>query len=1016
MGRISTGTGLISGLDIAGLVDQLIAVDARPKELLARRIAVLDAQRTALLELSARVSAMLSRITSLSNSATFRTLKGTSSNPSALSATLGEGATAGAYTFMVRSLATAHQLVSGGIGSADTLLGAGRISLESSAARVTRDADLDELNGFSGVQRGSFRITDGDGKSATVDISGAQTISDVIDAINSAGTAISAALLGDGLVLHDSTGKTFRVSEIGDDHVAADLGFGSATSGTGELVGADLVSLAAASPLARLRDGSGVRVARGGGDIRVTADGTTFDVDLSGNLLDTTRLEQLNGGAGVKVGRIRITNRDGVQTDVDLSGLSTIGEVRTKLNESGAGVNLIASSGRLILSDTTQSTKSNLKVEDLENGTAAAGLGIAGTSLTDKIDGRTILRIDTLRDVINAVQYATGNNGAVVAEVGDDGKRLRLRSVAAGELTLEALSGSRALADLGFTAGTFGDKSSPAEATGARIVGGLGTTLLTTLNGGRGFAVRDAQGAGKLISIVDALGARADIDVGDAETLDDVVQLINQSGLAVSASVDGTGTRLRVKNAEGTSGSLAISGDFADELGLTGSGTAVRSDNLQRQYVSETTALSTLNGGRGVAAGSIKITNSSGVTTKVDLSASRIKTVGDVINEINTLAAGVRARINDTGDGLLIEDTAGGTLTLKVEDDGGSTAKDLNLTRSAVAGKIDGTYESVVTLAGGETLAQLVARINGETGLARAALVHDGSDANPYRLSITARTTGRASELIVDGSELGIDFSTLTRPQDAVVVVGGDGDSGGLLVRSSSNTLSNVVDGISITLTSTSDEPITLTVDRDLEALTAVFDGLVNDYNGLLERVEQLTDYNADTGVGGVLLGDSTTRSMVDRLRGLLGGSLGTRATLNRLSQLGVIGGSNGRLKFDEEKFREAYENDPAGVEQFFTDSVQGAAKRLKDGLEAITDENGLIGRREDALEEQKATLNGRIDALNVLLERKRERLTRQFLNMEQVLAGLQSQQAALASLAALSAQTGSIFANRSSS
>lgn len=1013
MGRISTGTGLISGLDIAGLVDQLIAVDGRPRELLARRIAVLDAQRTALLELSARVSAMLSRVTSLSNSATFGTLKGTSSNPSALSATLGESATAGAYTFMVRSLATAHQLVSGGIGSADTLLGAGQISLESAQARVTRDMDLDELNGYGGVQRGAFRITDGDGKSATVDISGAQTVGDVLKAINAAGTAVSAALRGDALVLSDSTGKTFRIAEIGDDHVAADLGFGTANSGVGELVGTELVSLASATPLARLHDGNGVRVARGGGDIRITADAATFDVDLSGNLLDTTRLEQLNGGAGVRLGKIRITNRDGVQTDVDLTGLTTIGEVRRKLNDSGAGVNVISSSGRLILSDTTKSTKTNLKIEDLENGAAAAGLGIAGTSVTDKIDGRTVLRIDTLRDVINAVQYATGNNGAVVAEVGDDGKRLRLRSVSAGEMTLEALNGSQALSDLGFAAGSFGDKTSPAEAIGARIVGGLGTALLATLNGGRGFAVRDAQGAGRQISIVDAHGARADIDVGDAETLDDVVRLINGAGLALTASVDSTGTRLRVKNAEGVSGSLAISGDFADEIGLSGSGTALRSDNLQRQYVSETTALATLNAGRGVAAGSIKISDSRGVTTKVDLSASRIRTMGDVINEINTMASGVRARINDTGDGLLIEDVAGGTLTLKVEDDGGSTAKDLNLTRSAVQGRVDGTYESVVTLAGGETLTELVTRINSETGLARAALVHDGSEANPYRLSITARATGRASELIVDGSELGIDFSSLTRPQDAEVVVGGDGESGGLVVRSSTNTLANVVDGISLTLTSTSDEPITLTVAQDLTALTAIFDGLVNDYNGLLERVEQLTDFDPDTSVGGVLLGDSTTRSIVDRMRALFSGPLGTRSTLNRLSQLGVTGGSNGRLKFDEEKFKAAYEKDPAAVEQFFTDSVQGAAKKLKDGLESITDDNGLISRQEDALQEQKETLNGRIDALNVLLERKRERLTRQFLNMEQVLAGLQSQQAALASLQALSSQSSSIFAKR---
>ena len=38
MGTISTGTGLISGIDTASLIDQLMAIEARPRDLLAPMI------------------------------------------------------------------------------------------------------------------------------------------------------------------------------------------------------------------------------------------------------------------------------------------------------------------------------------------------------------------------------------------------------------------------------------------------------------------------------------------------------------------------------------------------------------------------------------------------------------------------------------------------------------------------------------------------------------------------------------------------------------------------------------------------------------------------------------------------------------------------------------------------------------------------------------------------------------------------------------------------------------------
>ena len=90
--------------------------------------------------------------------------------------------------------------------------------------------------------------------------------------------------------------------------------------------------------------------------------------------------------------------------------------------------------------------------------------------------------------------------------------------------------------------------------------------------------------------------------------------------------------------------------------------TSINGGPLYRQTHSEATLLSSLNGGEGFTVSDIKITDSDGNVGAVDLNqaGNEATTLGDVINRINALSGvGVEARINDTGDGILLIDTAG---------------------------------------------------------------------------------------------------------------------------------------------------------------------------------------------------------------------------------------------------------------------------------------------------------------------------------------------------------------------
>ena len=117
MGTISSGVGLISGLDIQGLVTQLIAIEARPKFALINRVQALTAKQTALLSLQARVLAIRLAAVNFGKDAVFQQKSAFSSNDEILGVTATRFAVPGNYNFVVKRLASSHQLVSNGFSS-----------------------------------------------------------------------------------------------------------------------------------------------------------------------------------------------------------------------------------------------------------------------------------------------------------------------------------------------------------------------------------------------------------------------------------------------------------------------------------------------------------------------------------------------------------------------------------------------------------------------------------------------------------------------------------------------------------------------------------------------------------------------------------------------------------------------------------------------------------------------------------------------------------------------------------
>jgi len=519
--------------------------------------------------------------------------------------------------------------------------------------------------------------------------------------------------------------------------------------------------------------------------------------------------------------------------------------------------------------------------------------------------------------------------------------------------------------------------------------------------------------AGGIIEIQNRSGTAKQIDLTSAQTLDEVLNAINNAGIGVEASLNQNRTGIILKD---TTGSTATNLKISDvnsttahdlKIAVDAATSQVDTGNNQLQYVSESTLLSKLNGGRGISAGTFSITDSSGRRTAITLTANDVaqKTVGDLLSTIRTQTGGsVVATINAAGNGILLTDAAGGGSKLTVSNEGTSTtASELNIAKqadTAGTGTIDGASEYQITVGGSDTLQTLADKINAMKGPFTATIINDGSGTNSYRLSLTSKYSGKAGKLTFDGGLTSLGMYDLVDPRDAIISLGGSTGGDSVIASSSTNTFTGLVPGLTLEARGVSSSPVTVTVSQDVAAVTEKITAFVEKYNAIIDTIKEQTKYNSETEEAGPLLGDYNVSTIQSQLYGAITNTVMFSGDVRRLSDLGLTVGSGGQLTFDEAKFQAAYAKNATAVENFFSTKDKGFGYVIDKLTDRFTESGtGIITRVTATYDERTENINDRITFLNDLLEKKQERLYRSFQNMETALAKLQTMQTALSSM-----------------
>jgi flagellar hook-associated protein 2 len=798
---------------------------------------------------------------------------------------------------------------------------------------------------------------------------------------------------------------------------------------------------------------------------RFTSDSTplgagTITLQNGGFVNRAAALDLLNSGEGVTRGQIKITDRSGTTSVIDLRFARTVDDVLQAINsDTNISVTASAVGDQLKLTDTSGQTASNLIVQEVNGGTTAASLGISGISVAaNSATGSDVLKLfndvslnllndgggvrfnnflsdlqisfrDGTTETVDFHKLATsgndpqpGTNELTLKDVLDtlngvaptklhaaisaDGDHLVLTDLTTdtgGTFGVSALNGSQAAADLGLTTTAAGG-----TLTGGKLLSGLNTVLLDSLNGGTGLGTLGS------IDITDRSGATATVSLASAQTLDDVVTAINAAGLGVKAQTNDAGNGIELVDSTGSTTSNLIVANHdgtntADKLGLTvdAATTSQSSGSLHLRTVNENSVLSSLNGGAGVGVGSLRLTDTAGNTSVVPIN-STVKTVGDLLHAIDVQGLGISARINDTGDGIALVDTVHGSGTLTVSSASGTAAKDLHLLGAATTVDIGGTPTQVVdgssavkiTLSATDTLTDLVSKINASGIGVQAAATNDGSTVKPFRLTLFNSRTGTPGRLLVDTSGVSFSFNETAASQDALVVLGSIDSPSSVLASSSNNSFSNLLPGLTVNLKSASLDPVALTVGSTNENLSDTLQGIVDAYNKVQSAIGTLTKFDSASASAAILQGDGTLLRVRTDLSNLLAGSIFGAGSLRSLAQVGVKIGQDGTATFDEDAFQAQYNRDPQGVTDLLSSKDTGVSDRFKKLIDSLAGANfSVLVSRAKTLSQKIDDGQKRIDFLNARLDILRTRLLNQFSASESLIAKIQSNQSALSAI-----------------
>jgi len=417
---------------------------------------------------------------------------------------------------------------------------------------------------------------------------------------------------------------------------------------------------------------------------------------------------------------------------------------------------------------------------------------------------------------------------------------------------------------------------------------------------------------------------------------------------------------------------------------------------------------------------------------------SALSTFQDVLEKLNS-ADLYEKRSATSGDSKTFSVTADGTASV-----GSYDVQVFNLAQSSKvalcrqANATDAVGTGTMTITAGDTsididvtdannsLAGIRDAINAksaDSGIS-ATVVSDPNGGGGSRLVLSSNKAGTGNDISVavttDGTDTGdlgalaytppatTDFEpTEVDPLDPLAprVISYARDANlaidGLSISSASNTISDAIDGVTLTLKAAQSQEdidagksVSLNVGLDKAGVRSSLQSFVDGYNAMMKSINSLTSVTSVGGEDGeplaaALVGDASVRSVVSALRTEM--TSVARGDVRILGDLGITTTTkDGTLAIDSDKLDDALDNNFDALSTFLS-GEDGLMGRLDAKLDPYTKDGGIIEGRTDSLQKTLSGIDEQRERLELRLSSMETRLLAQFNAMDTLVANLSS-------------------------
>jgi flagellar hook-associated protein 2 len=265
------------------------------------------------------------------------------------------------------------------------------------------------------------------------------------------------------------------------------------------------------------------------------------------------------------------------------------------------------------------------------------------------------------------------------------------------------------------------------------------------------------------------------------------------------------------------------------------------------------------------------------------------------------------------------------------------------------------------------TLQQAAGYINGGSFGVTASVM---TDSHGSRLVLVSKTSGADGNLTVSSSAASF---TTSAGVDAQLTVDG------VPVNSSTNTVTGVISGVTLSLGSADpNSSVLISVQPDLATASQAVQDFVDGYNAVMGSINSQYTMGS-SGNEGVLAGDSMLRTLQSSLLSMIGGTVSGVGQYVNLQSMGIEMQNDGTLDISSTKFSEALSNKYADVQKFFQSTSgwgQMAGKRM---LQLMDPMLGPVGADINGLKQTTQSLTRQINDFETRMSSVQAQLTTQY-------------------------------------